>query len=253
MRLKLVKFVFIFVLSIYFLVLISSTVPATWVAWGIHRAAPNVWLSGVSGSLWEGEAEATQIKVGPEAIALGHLKWTINPWAFLRLSVCLDVSAEAQEQSLMANICHGVSGITKLKDVSLDLPVERIQKLIPVETTGEIIVDVASAVLEKQHITELDGIFEWRDANVFVEGTWYTIGTTSATLAPSQDGGIDAHIVDIESPYTLDLKANWEMGQDWRIAGTVEPQASAPEIVTQVLQGVAEELDDGVYKVQWPL
>ena len=89
---KLLKTLFILVLVGVFLVIVVSRTPAAWAAWGIHKVAPNVWFTGVSGTLWKGQAASAQVDLGSDSIALGEMKWKLKPLSLLILSPCMAVS-----------------------------------------------------------------------------------------------------------------------------------------------------------------
>ena len=247
------KSIFIVFLCIFFFFLVLSNAPATWVAWGIHKAAPNVWLTGASGSLWRGSAESSQVDINKNPIALGTVSWKINPWSFLTLSVCMDIDAVAPGQSISGHVCQGAFGSTNLSDVSVELPIARLEKLLPTSVVGHLSMQIQSAKVSKQRFSELDGQVSFQQAKISIENTWYSFGTFAAKLSESEAGGVDAKLFDIDSPYKFDLNATWLIGKPWSIAGVVTPQASAPELAIQALQTIGEDAGDGGYRVQWPL
>lgn len=253
MQSKFFKSIFIAFLCVFFFFLVLSNAPATWVAWGIHKAAPNVWLTGVSGSLWRGSAETSQVDINKNPIALGTISWNISPWSFLTLSACMDIEAVAPGQSVSGNVCQSISGSTSLSDVSVELPVARLQKLLPTAVVGHLSLQIRSAEVSNQRFSELDGQVGLQQAKISVENTWYSFGTFAAKLSESQAGGVDAKLFDIDSPYKFDLNATWLIGEPWQIAGVITPQASAPELAVQALQTIGEDAGSGGYRVQWPL
>ena len=253
MQSKFVKSLFIFFLFDLFLFLVLSNAPAAWVVWGIHKAAPNVWLTGVNGTLWHGSAEASQVDVGGESIPLGNVSWDISPWSFLALSACMDIKAVAPGQSVSGHVCQSVFGNTSLSDVSVELPVSRVRQMLPVTAQGQLSLMIKSASMSNNKFSDLDGQVSWQQARINIENTWYVLGVFAAKLSENPAGGIDAKLFDIDSPYKFELNATGAIGGSWRIAGVITPQASAPELAVQALQTLGEDAGEGSYKVQWPL
>lgn len=250
---KLIKTLFILILVAVFLVLVVSRTPAAWAAWAIHKAAPNVWFTGVSGTLWKGQAASAQVDVGSESIALGEMNWQLKAWSLLILSPCMDLSAQLPGQSISGRVCRSIlGGSNKLKNLNVDAPMALFSKVTPLNGTGAVSLQVLSASFNSQAVDELDGRLSWQNANVFVEGQWFNLGSFGAELSDDGQGGAAAKISDIAGPYTLAMDANWAPGKPWQTKGQVTPKPGVPEVVIQALQVFGEDVGSGTYAVQFP-
>lgn len=249
---KLLKTLFILVLVGVFLVIVVSRTPAAWAAWGIHKVAPNVWFTGVSGTLWKGQAASAQVDLGSDSIALGEMKWKLKPLSLLILSPCMDLSTQLPGQSISGKFCRSISGNNKVKDLSVDAPMALFSKVSPINGTGAVSLQIASASFDGEAIKDLNGQASWQNANVHVEGQWFNLGSFGAELSDDDQGGALANITDIAGPYTLDMNATWAPGKPWQTKGKVTPKPGVPEVVIQALQVFGEDVGGGAYVVQFP-
>lgn len=253
-RSKLFVFLFAIFLLLYFLYAVVSTAPAAWAAWGLHQAVPNLWLSSVEGSLWRGKARSAQVDLGPAPMALGEVRWSISPLSLLSLRPCLNFSAELPGQSFSGRLCQNLlSDQSRVSDVNLDAPISALQDILPIDATGFVSIIVREArFTSKAEVLSLDGQFSWENALANTGDSWIKLGSFAATAKENGKGGVVAEVFDIQGPYRSQLNAEWSAGQDWRIAGTIAPQAGAADLVVQGLQVLGEDLGSGVYRVQWP-
>jgi general secretion pathway protein N len=252
---KFSKLLLVLGLLIYLLYLIAARTPATWAAYMIQQALPNASLTSVKGTLWRGEAGSVQVDMGPSTLPLGKLEWTLNPWSLITLSPCLNFETELPGQRLKGEYCAAIGGTSEINGLNIDAPVSAIQGLLPMDASGSVSLSVRHARFDNTaNIEAFDGKFSTQNARVNVEGSWYTLGAIAAQVEADGEGGLAAKIFDLQSPYVLDLAGQWRSPKaPWKFSGTVAPQASAPAIVKEVLMALGEEVEDGVYKVQWPL
>lgn len=240
-------------LVVYFLYLIVSMAPARYAAWAIHTAAPNVWLTSVRGSLWNGTAGGGQVDIGTTSIALGEVKWSLNPWTLLALKPCVQFETDAGAQMFSGYVCQSLFGSMTIKDVSLDFPVAAFKELIQLDAKGSFSLQVIEAELRGNRVESLDARFSWQNANVHNGETWWFLGSFGGQASANADGGINVHVVDIGGPIGVDLNARFVLGNEiWSAEGTVKPSPEAPEQISMALQAFAEEVEPGTFKVVWP-
>ncbi|WNO08970.1 type II secretion system protein N [Teredinibacter sp. KSP-S5-2] len=249
---KLLKFFFFLFLIIYFLYLILSRIPAEYAAVAIHKAAPNVWLNGITGSFWQGAASSTQVDVARANIALGQTRWKINPWSLLILSPCVQFEMIAPGQMIRGKACHSPFIGTQIKGLEVEAPVAIAQVLLPMRVDGHVSVNILAATVSGQTVKKMDGQVSWLGAKVHDGNGMINLGSFAAKLSQA-NSGIQAKLFELDGPIGVDLMANWAAGQEsWKINGTVSPKEGAPETVTQALQLVAEEKEPGKFTLIWP-
>lgn len=237
----------------YLIFLILSRVPAGYAASAVHGAVPNLWLMGVNGTIWRGEASASQVDVAGNPLSLGRITWTLSPWSLLVLSPCIEFRASQVGQTISGELCQSVGGTSKLKNVSVDGSVAIVNALLPNggKVSGSGSVTVISAELTPKAVKKMDARVSWQGARVFTGEAWLTLGTYAAKVKENGRGGLAAQVFDLEAPFKVNLDADWMASQGWKLTGTVSPQEGAPEIAVQGLQLIGEEVESGTYKVVW--
>lgn len=250
---KFARVLIVTALIAYFLFLILSRVPAAYAVSAVHGAVPNLWLTGVRGTVWRGEAGASQIDIANNPIALGKVSWKLSPFSLLMLNPCIEFQANQSRQNISGMVCQSVGGTTKLKNVSVDGSVALVNALLPnggkANGTGSI--EVISAEVTPKAVKKIDARVSWQNARVFADGTWFSLGSYAAKVKENGRGGLSADIFDLDAPFETKMNADWMANQGWKLNGTVKPLANAPELLVQALPVIGEELEDGYYKIIW--
>ena len=95
-----------------------------------------VALSGVSGTLWSGQAARSWIMVDLKPVMLGHVHWQISPWRVL-WSTPLRLSAEWGDQILQTKLGIGFSGQWQLHDTRMAVELDALGALMPLYLGGK--------------------------------------------------------------------------------------------------------------------
>jgi len=251
---KLLKTAFILFLVLLFLFLVVSRTPAAWAAWAVQQAMPNVWLSSVEGTLWRGTAKSAQVDLGPAPLALGEVRWSLNPFSLLVAQPCVTFSTKLPGQTLTGKLCQSVfSQQTRVSDMRLDAPISVLKPILPIDASGFVSILVNRASFRADaYVEEIDGQMSWENARANTGQSWINLGTFGATAKENGEGGIAAEVFDVAGPYTSRLDAQWSVNTDWVVNGTIAPQQGAADIVVQGLKILGEDMGDGSYRVQWP-
>ena len=253
MTARLLKILIVAFLVLYFLFLVISRTPATVGASLVHSAVPNLWFTGVTGTLWNGRASGAQIDIGNSALPLGEVRWQLSPLSLLLLSPCVSFSTEYPGQSAEGRLCQSVGGKTRIKDTSVDGSVAILSELIPdASIGGRGSLQVAEGEFSGVTIHKLSAQLSWQQASVNVMDRWLNFGSYAAKISENQDGGIQAKVFDIKGPYKIDFDANWFANGGWKTEGTVIPGPGADPDVQQGLQVLGEEIEQNKYKIIWP-
>jgi|GEM_PF-557884 len=240
-------------LFIYFFYMVVSKTPANVAAWAVHQAAPNLWLTSVQGTLWVGNAGGAQVDVADQSIPLGQVSWSLNPWTLLILKPCLSFETEVPGQMISGHFCQSPFGTASLEDLVLEIPISVINDLLPIETAGQLSINVLQADMNGQQVNSLDARFSWQNASVYNGEAWLGLGSFGGQAQANGDGGIQARLFDLSGPFGLDLNAGWAPGTgNWIATGTVTTKPGAPRQAIQALQIIGEEVESGTYKISWP-
>ena len=253
LRSRAVRPLLITVLVVYFIFSLISLAPAKIAAWAVNASMPNVWLTGVRGTLWNGIAGGAQIQLGQQAVALGSVRWTLNPMTLLTLQPCVSFEAETGGQPISGLVCQSPFGITRLKDLYIDVPLSLVESQLPVQASGDISVQIIEASVTGQRVNALDAKLTWQNASVFNGESWWSLGTFGGQAQHNNEGGIAVRIFDVSGPVGVDVNAAFALGSElFTVSGNITPRSEAPEQLKQGLQMVGEEVEPGTYKVAWP-
>ncbi len=251
----LIKPALIAFLVIYFLYLVLSRVPAEFAASAIHNNAPNFWMTGIQGSIWNGRASSSQIDVAHSSIALGQVRWKLSPWSLLIFSPCVTFEAVNNAQVIRGEACQSLFTGSSLSDVEVEMSIAAIQPLLPMRVAGHASANIIEARLSGGKVKEMNAQLSWLDAQIHDGNSMIHLGSLGLKASPNKRGGIAAKLFEIDGPIGIDILGDWMPGQDnWKLNGTVTLKEGAPDIIGQALPVIGEEKepDSGVYHIVWP-
>lgn len=248
---RLAKLVFFIGLLVYFLVTVVARTPAEWGAWVAIKSVPGLSLTGVSGTLWSGRAGSAQVAVNGQTLDLGALQWRLNGWSLLLLKACLDV----RSPSVQGGVCQSAGGTLSVRKLMVDqVPAKVFYNSPDVQVGG-----IGSAAVERADLSmdgqvkDLQGSLTWQRLAVNVGTGWFTLGTFVADARANGQGGIALHITDLEGDFKVDLQGDYTVGGQPTLNGLITPKETAPQPLKDALGVFTESLDDGSYKVTWPI
>ncbi len=246
-----IKLLFFFGLAVYFLLVVIARTPATWGAWVAQQAVPGLSFSGVTGTVWQGRAAGTVLQVAGQTLDFGALRWELHKMPLVLANACLDV----QSQNVNGNVCHSAGGTTRVEQLLVDqLPASLLNDNVGVLLGGMANATVSRAVISRDRISALDGNLVWQGARVNYGDGWMPLGGFGANLADNGAGGLRASISDLEGPFAVELQAEYQLGNgEPQVEGTVTPRANAPQQLVNGLSVLAEPLDNGAFRLTWPL
>lgn len=249
---KLIKPLIYLFFAVYFVFLVLSRAPAELAAAAAHAAAPNLWLTGVEGSLWQGRAASGQLDLPQTSLPLGAVTWKLEPLSLLLLSPCVKLDATRSGLQLAGKVCKTITGTTRIKNMTLETSVDPLNQLLHVQIGGMASVNVLSAEINGLKVKGLDARATWLNGSIYTGESWLAVGSYGANLNGAGNGELSASIFNVDAPLKVDMVATWNVEQGWKTQGTVTPGNNAPDLLKGGVQLVGEELEPGVYKVVWP-
>ncbi len=241
--------------------LVLARLPASWFAYGLTQAMPGLYLSGITGTLWRGEASAGTMVIDGQGLALGKVQWQLSPASLLTLSPCAALQANASNFSFASNVCGGLSGSATLNDTELSMPASLLGFWLPVKLRGELSLLLESATLKQQQLGALAGSLSWRDGAYFNGNQWLPLGSYGARLTDDGNAGVDAAVTDLGGPFTANLQLN--VNPKLRpnsftalaIKGELTPRDTVhPELLrflSLLPQMGAAQVVDNTYQIDW--
>ena len=248
------RWMFIALVVGYFLFLVFSRIPASWVAYAVHSAVPSFWLTGVTGTAWNGVARGAQVDIGGASVPMGQFRWQINPWSLLILNPCIAFDSEFDGRPFSGKACHNVFGTLSVSDLSVDVSLGLFSDIAPVPIDGNVSVTVLKAkVAGLKEIKNLDARLAVQQARVSGDNGWMILGSYASNLVENGRNGLKGQVFDIEAPFTVDLTMDWALTADTvAVKGTIAPKPEAPTDAVSAIQIFGEEIERGIYHIQWP-
>tara|TARA_B100000035_G_scaffold297069_1_gene289523 strand:+ start:175 stop:924 length:750 start_codon:yes stop_codon:yes gene_type:complete len=92
-------------------------------------------LSGLSGTVWSGQAVRAWAMIDGQPLMLGRVQWQLQPWR-LGWSSPLTLTSEWGDQIFSSRLGVGLSGLTVLRDVSVNLDTSVLRAIFPLYLGG---------------------------------------------------------------------------------------------------------------------
>ncbi len=139
-----------------FLFILLARLPASWV---VPRTG-SVSCASVDGSVWQGSCEGLTLERAP----FGDLAWDIAPLRLLTGTLAAHIVLTHGPIAGSADVARGLGGSMVLRDLVVDLPLDRGQiPRVPPRLRGSVHTDLSLVRIEHGAITELKGRIEAHD------------------------------------------------------------------------------------------
>jgi general secretion pathway protein N len=219
-----------------FLILALVTLPASVVLSFVHPA--NVTLSGVSGTIWKGRAQA----VRSGATHLGSVDWDLHMLSLFAGKLGADVKITRSDGFAQGSIAAGASGRLTLRKFSASLPVSALPpNIVRGGWTGTLNMQLTELAIENAWPVALNGTVVVADlvgpANrpaalggykvVFPEGA-----SNSDTLAGT--------ITDTGGPLAVNGTVQLKKNRSYLVSGMIATRPDAPSDMARTLEILGE-------------
>lgn len=215
-----------------FVVLALITLPARLV---LSRAtSPAVSFSGVSGTLWNGRAQA--LRVG--GMHAGSLEWDLHVLPLLTGRLNADVKVTRTDGFAQGDVTATASGRLVLEEFTASLPVSALPPDIAQGGWGGTLnLKLPRLVLEDGWPTQADGTIEALDlvgpANKPAEIGSYRIAFTGADASA---GVLSGAVTDLGGPLQVTGTVQLKPDRSYLVDGLIAPRPNAPASVANTLQ-----------------
>jgi general secretion pathway protein N len=114
-----------------YLVFLSASTPAGWLAYAVNRGTRNhVLLLNPQGTVWTGQAELLLNQSRPESAYLGTLHWNISAWRLITLTLGAHLQLKKGDNSAKAAIFLRHSSL-RLQDARADVDLGSLAPVFP--------------------------------------------------------------------------------------------------------------------------
>jgi hypothetical protein len=132
--------------AVVLLLLLLSQIPARLLTWVLP---PSVTLTGLTGTLWSGDAARGWVIVEGKPLLLGRVSWQIQPWRAL-WSTPVMLQSEWSNQQLQTRVGLGLTGDWLLTDTRLQFDTRVLGQFFPLylggTVSGQFMVSTGNAV-----------------------------------------------------------------------------------------------------------
>jgi general secretion pathway protein N len=188
-----------------FLIFVISQIPAVWGAYILSRST-GLALSGVTGTVWNGRASLASLPTPEREYSMGQLSWKLKPFSLLTLSPCAQVTTNLPGQQFAGEVCTSASGVMKLRNADISIPVALIQAKLPVLIQGQLSSHINEMELRGDVLLKLNGKLSWNGARVNTGANWLDIGSYAAEFTDNGNNGIRAKFFHLSGPVDVDLQ-----------------------------------------------
>ena len=131
-------------------------------------------LSGLSGSVWSGQAVRAWTMIDGKPLMLGRVQWQLQPWR-LGWGSPLTLTSEWGDQIFTSRIGMGLSGLTVLRDVSVNLDTSVLRAMFPLYLGGTLSGSFDRIEVEQAGLRQAQG-------NVYLQNAIWTANSGNIPL-----------------------------------------------------------------------
>jgi general secretion pathway protein N len=194
-------------------------------------APPDIHLSGITGSVWNGAAV--------EGLAAGayiqDIQWRLKPASVFSGQMAFSTSSKPASGTLTADVAVSLNGTLTLSDVAGRVPLDLIHPaLAQNRISGDVSLNFETVSMRNGLLDEINGIVTV--ANFFVpELSSAPVGDFTATVLKSESG-ITATIDDLSGVFDVSATLTLSPENNYQVLGEVAARPDAPPFINQQLQ-----------------
>jgi general secretion pathway protein N len=214
-----------------FLLLALVTMPASVVLSLVHP--PGVTLSGVSGTLWQGRAQA--VRTG--ALHIGSVEWNLDILRLFTGRVGADIKVTRSDGFAQASIASGPGAAVTLRGLNASLPMSALPpNIAPGGWTGTLTLKFAELTLDNSWPVIANGTAEVADlvgpANRPAALGGYKVIFEGAAAADGLTGALS----DTGGPLAVNGTVQLKKDRSYLVNGMIATRPGAPSDMTRTLE-----------------
>lgn len=214
-----------------------------------------VSLNGVSGPLWSGDVATVEVPndslpTGPDKFALENVSWRVAPLKLLTGAGAAHIDFEAYGGTGSGLVAQGFSGDMLVEDFTYESNGKSLSVLLePFAKIGGVFnISIAKLQIVNNQPQSLHATITWKNASL-LEPLIAKLGDVELLIKPEGE----KHVVSlISNGGELDISgsADIEKNGDFKSDIVIKPNQGAPQVVVDMLRGIARPTSDGAYKIR---
>lgn len=242
--------IFIFLLALVWALLTNA--PARLLLAYANHYAPDLYASGVSGTVWQGKAASMLIRVNGTVYDLGKVRWHLSKLPLLWGSVDVEVKTVQTEIKTefkaQANI---LSKNASLKDMTFTLPAAMVRQYSPLPFMVEGVLDgrVEKADWKNQALSNMKGNVVWKDAVINLGSGDQSLGDFLTEFKHLEDQSLLLDISELQGHLGVNGKVTLAADQrSYQADIRLKPDAQVDEQLKMMLSQFASPDSEGVIR-----
>lgn len=236
---------------LFLIALFPATQAYRFAAEPLARAAPELTLAGLEGSVWSGRAGM----VAYRQTALGQASWQLSPLALLLGKARLNALMQSQEGYLQSIIAVPLAGgPIELSDVEGRLPVMELARLgpsLPLALDGVVSLTLPALVIDSGgRIVAAEGSLVWHQAAMTAPQA-LALGDLQLLLHTEDADRVVGDISDRGGPLHIEGTLQLTPDGDYRVTATLAAAPDAPAALAQSLGWLGKPDAQGRYHLNY--
>lgn len=229
-------------LALLFLLVLLVSAPAHL----LGRLLPedSVRISGISGTVWSGEASNAAVLTDGGWLQLGRTSWELSPLYLLLLSPAGDVESRWGQQRFQAKLRLSPSGKLRVRDLEASFSAALIKRWIPVILRGELNLLVDRMEFSEGMPVSGAGRLVWRQAFWRGNRGSQPLGDYVLEFNISAPGQGEARITTLSGPIEIDGGLTVD-GRRYAVDASLTSEQQIDRELAEALELMAAPVDGG--------
>lgn len=245
---KLVFRLFVFgLVLILILGLVAAFLPASTALGLVQDRMRDVRMEGVSGSVWNGRADALSVRERP----LGAFTWKLSPWALFSKRVDADITLDGPELKAAGFVSLSGPGSLQLRGMQASIDAQRLQGVLDVPALvfkGRVEFDLRELIVDQYFPAKVEGSAVWREAMVGGSAD-ARLGDIRADFATQGVGTIAGTVTDSGGPLIIE-GGRFSAGMQGVNAEATLRARDGDAAVLRALQYIGQPQEDGSARLE---
>ncbi len=229
-------------LALLFLLVLIASAPARLIAYMLP--GDSIRVSGLSGSLWQGEASSAAVLTNVGWLQLGKTEWDLSVAYLLLLSPTIDIESRWGRQSLQGRLRLFPSGKLRLNNVDASFSSSMARRWVPVDLSGDVNLLLDALDFEAGQPSLGSGRLVWREAFWRGNRGSQSLGDYVLEFDISAPGQGQAVVSTLSGPVRVDGSVALD-GRSYAVNARISSERQLDEELANALQLMAEPVDGG--------
>jgi len=208
---------------------------------------PSIRLNGLSGSIWNGQADDVTVFNQPA----GKLQWRLHVLPLIEKEIVADVLWRYEQLNAKGQVARGSSGEISVRNINAQFPADRLSLAIrspSYQLAGMMQVNIDKLVVKGTVLQQLHGNALWKSAEVS-SAAKIPLGEIHAEFSSLSEGNVTGVINELSGPMKIDGTFQLQSGKI-EAAARLAPKNKDPQLMEN-LRHFAQPQTDGSFLLSY--